>query len=965
MTSIGGNIELKEIGLAIGTSGTHFNTEIDEQSGHLRLVSNGDGYEAEGYWISDIIDLGDNFKEFGKVFATDIQNGGSNLAIQTHTSDNGIDFNEWLPVAMDGTIQSVKSRYIQAMIKLFAGYSDETNPIDLSTVTGSELVEFDNGLKLKTEHTFDMVQEGEVARHLVSRDEFKRIDGLEVIPEGKKIFLTDEGSYKYVDIDYDSPIPPLEIPSLISYFTFDEESGNVLGGKGNTVGTVYGNPQRVDLGDGRKAMNFNGTDQYVSFNDKVIPVGMKSIKFRIKTTSNINGIILSEAGWNMQGKSGISILKRDSGAIHVVFYKAPSNLSYNVLSNKTINDGQWHDVMFTWDGTMNANSLKLYIDDMTTPDVIATPSSLEEYPNSRDNLHLARASSYSGVTTTFYLQGQLDDIEIYNEVLTYSDLYESKKWSTETMIQNGSSDKLPKRQITSLPPTSMQIKSGVLPSNDEGLTFSAELDLKKYYEIKSILSSNPINLYKYGKYYNQVVDDITYDIKMTSNTTPAPYVVSSSSEFSDNYAYLAFEESNRKWQAASQVDTNYYIQFNFGEKTRISKLILTSDSPSTMIKTGSLLCSDDGINFTKVKDLSFAQWTQGETRTIELGNIYNYSIYRIKIDTNFAYEVHARNTTIRRIKFGLYEQDWIESDEITLDTTSIIVDDFFYETFSDSVEVLSYDSTGTVPTPSLQITANWSPLDELEGDFEVVILAEDNITRQLQLTAIPHPQFVKTVLIEDVKDITKITANSDGNAKYLISPNATDWYRFADGQFEQVNENDVVINGMTADELNALMLINWQSWSAESFSVGIYIPDENTVVNEVNYTAALPTSTHEVKNTSFYILNTTARIDVTLEGTLLTAYLSDADMTRIKYRVLVNGVPYRQSDTNEEGWTELSTPPKNILMNLYDESIVNINAYNTVRIEFQDFFGTVDYWEAQFYARKKKKGYSYAFVVHH
>lgn len=37
------------------------------------------------------------------------------------------------------------------------------------------------------------------------------------------------------------------------------------------------------------------------------------------------------------------------------------------LSFYGIDDSQWHDVLFTWDGTTNANGAKLYIDDMVNP----------------------------------------------------------------------------------------------------------------------------------------------------------------------------------------------------------------------------------------------------------------------------------------------------------------------------------------------------------------------------------------------------------------------------------------------------------------------------------------------------------------------------------------------------------------------------------------------------------------------
>lgn len=128
MAIVGSNLESKEIGLSIGLSGTHYNTEIDAVTGYLKLKNididaNGNPlYADEGYWISDVINLGDIFGDFDKVFATEVINGASSLAVQTRVSDDGNDWSNWTPVAMDGTIQSDTKQYVQVKINLYAGF---------------------------------------------------------------------------------------------------------------------------------------------------------------------------------------------------------------------------------------------------------------------------------------------------------------------------------------------------------------------------------------------------------------------------------------------------------------------------------------------------------------------------------------------------------------------------------------------------------------------------------------------------------------------------------------------------------------------------------------------------------------------------------------------------------------------------------------------------------------------------
>ncbi|WP_341302232.1 hypothetical protein MHB44_07660 [Lysinibacillus sp. FSL H8-0500] len=128
MTTVGGNLEQKEIGLPVGISGIHNNTEIDSATGYLRLAqidTDGQGnlvYAEEGTWISDVINLGDKFTDFEKVFSNSANNGSSSFAILTRVSDNNMDWSDWTPIALDGTIQSDTKQYIQVRIDLFAGF---------------------------------------------------------------------------------------------------------------------------------------------------------------------------------------------------------------------------------------------------------------------------------------------------------------------------------------------------------------------------------------------------------------------------------------------------------------------------------------------------------------------------------------------------------------------------------------------------------------------------------------------------------------------------------------------------------------------------------------------------------------------------------------------------------------------------------------------------------------------------
>ncbi|OXS74292.1 hypothetical protein B1B04_09195 [Lysinibacillus sp. KCTC 33748] len=79
-------------------------------------------YVEQGSWTSDVIDLGEIFQDFEKLFAENKVNGGSSFAVLTRVSDNGSDWSDWIAIAEDGAIQSETKQYIQVRIDLFAGF---------------------------------------------------------------------------------------------------------------------------------------------------------------------------------------------------------------------------------------------------------------------------------------------------------------------------------------------------------------------------------------------------------------------------------------------------------------------------------------------------------------------------------------------------------------------------------------------------------------------------------------------------------------------------------------------------------------------------------------------------------------------------------------------------------------------------------------------------------------------------
>ncbi|WP_025115945.1 hypothetical protein [Lysinibacillus fusiformis] len=196
--TVGGIIEEKDIGLSIGTNGTFNNTELTED-GKVRLKivgvteSGEPHYVTEGEWISEIINIGDNFKEFGKLLTSHTSAGTSSIKAYSRTSNNGRAFDPWIEVLEDGTIQSEKRLFIQVKIVFKAGkivntlnIGNITIPTGVDLFSENQYIETQGSLKLKRNHQRDMTLdhtwtgEGSLHRIKVKRDEWVRIDNLNI-----------------------------------------------------------------------------------------------------------------------------------------------------------------------------------------------------------------------------------------------------------------------------------------------------------------------------------------------------------------------------------------------------------------------------------------------------------------------------------------------------------------------------------------------------------------------------------------------------------------------------------------------------------------------------------------------------------------------------------------------------------------------------------------------------------------
>jgi hypothetical protein len=133
--------------------------------------------------------------------------------------------------------------------------------------------------------------------------------------------------------------------NLLANYKFEETSGSICIDSKNTYnGTYYGTNSIA--GTSGNSRNFNGISDYIQFNDKVIPVGKKSIKFKIKTSSNVSGAI-----YNIFDTTNDTSLNKGfccfmyNNKIKISIFNATG--SYNsIMTNSIVNDNNWHTIIF-------------------------------------------------------------------------------------------------------------------------------------------------------------------------------------------------------------------------------------------------------------------------------------------------------------------------------------------------------------------------------------------------------------------------------------------------------------------------------------------------------------------------------------------------------------------------------------------------------------------------------------------
>jgi hypothetical protein len=207
---------------------------------------------------------------------------------------------------------------------------------------------------------------------------------------------------------------------LIGYWKFEEGSGNVVldsSDNGNN-GTIYGATWVIGKIDG--ALNFDGTDDYVSIPSFTLP-SLTSLTVAAWINSP-----LSQIGYIFyNGENGEFVLHNGERPFDgSVSGRYPNLASFSVklqdasiwdVYSTTLTPNTWHHVVGVW---TKGVSLRIYVDGVLAGENDIIPN---EYLFNPGLGYIATVGRYY-IPEPDYFQGSIDEIRIYNRALTNGEI---------------------------------------------------------------------------------------------------------------------------------------------------------------------------------------------------------------------------------------------------------------------------------------------------------------------------------------------------------------------------------------------------------------------------------------------------------------------------------------------------------------------------------------------------------------
>ncbi|HUJ79293.1 MAG TPA: LamG-like jellyroll fold domain-containing protein [Nitrospiria bacterium] len=180
-------------------------------------------------------------------------------------------------------------------------------------------------------------------------------------------------------------------------------------------------------------------------------------------TSSTGGRIFSKMS-NASPYTGYELYVDGSGVLHAALISTWTTNVAEVLGSVVVNDGLWHHVAVTYDGSSTAGGLKLYVDGTLDPSITILKNTLSASILNNVNLHLGSRNGQA-----YYFNGLIDEAAVSDTALNASTIlsqYNQTLGAYSATTETATSPAQPANGVTSW--TSLQVTAA--GSNCSGCT---------------------------------------------------------------------------------------------------------------------------------------------------------------------------------------------------------------------------------------------------------------------------------------------------------------------------------------------------------------------------------------------------------------------------------------------------------------------------------------------------------------
>ncbi len=201
--------------------------------------------------------------------------------------------------------------------------------------------------------------------------------------------------------------------------------GTTFDGANDTEGTLLGGATYAP-GISGQAFSFDGVSG--AFEDSSVytpPAGRilypfgATMEMWINTTAT-SGTLITDGG-GVDTQSGMGLFLQNGQLVATGSKGTAGQFNFELTSPMTVNDGQWHLVAVTWNGTTAADGVALYVDGVA----VATGTALATIGNLGANDDGASSVLYFGGDPNLalpYYKGLIDEVGVYSAALSASDI---------------------------------------------------------------------------------------------------------------------------------------------------------------------------------------------------------------------------------------------------------------------------------------------------------------------------------------------------------------------------------------------------------------------------------------------------------------------------------------------------------------------------------------------------------------